>query len=136
VLHDTNVKRAVDDAGEKCPLGFTLKYAAPELVDAYEGNQQVTCAATAADIWALGIIAFELLTKEPAFRVGAADGEVRDALMQRSTLPWEDRVRKPLHAPELAALRPTVLACLARSASKRMSAVDVAKGWRDACATL
>lgn len=123
-------------AGGTCPLGFNLHYAAPEGIKAYEGNEQMSQTNAAVDICALGVIAYELFTQEPVFRKGATDGEARDALMGRSNLPWEDSVCMPLHAPELTAARPTVLACLARSASERMSAADVAKGWRAAAAAL
>jgi serine/threonine protein kinase len=93
-------------------------------------------ATAAVDVWALGVIAYELFTREPVFRPGATDGEARDALMGRSEMPWENTVRRPLHAPELTAVRQTVLACLARSHSERISAADAAKGWRDAVAAV
>lgn len=124
------------DAGEKSTLGFSLKYAAPETISAYESNQQLSCTATAVDIWALGAIAYEIFTQEQVFRPGVSDGEARDALMQRSKLPWEDTVRRPLHAPEFAAVRPTVLACLSRSTSERITAADLVEGWRRAATML
>jgi serine/threonine protein kinase len=104
------------------------------VVKEYEENQQMSHATAAVDVWALGVIAYEMFTWEPVFRAGTTDGEARDALMGRSEMPWENSVRRPLHAPELAAVRRTVLACLARSPSERISAADVAKGWRDATA--
>lgn len=44
----------------------TLAYAAPEVVEALEGGRKVVASA-AQDMWALGVIAFEMLTGSSAF---------------------------------------------------------------------
>ena len=51
------------------PLSFTLAYAAPEAVHAYEARLNTVHAAPALDSWSLGVMAFELLTGLPAFRM-------------------------------------------------------------------
>jgi serine/threonine protein kinase len=53
--------------GEEAPLSFTLVYAAPEVLIAC-GRKETTIMCNAAlDTWALGVMAFELLSGEPAF---------------------------------------------------------------------
>jgi serine/threonine protein kinase len=50
-------------------LSFTLAYSPPEVVLALEHEQELMKATTALDAWALGIMAVELLTRAPAFRI-------------------------------------------------------------------
>ena len=54
--------------GESVALAFTLTYGAPEVVDAFETQQRRVEASPAVDAWALGVMAFELLTGAPAFQ--------------------------------------------------------------------
>ena len=52
---------------ETACLGFTLAYAAPEvIVAAHQGSKSATADA-AVDAWALGVMAFELLTGRPIY---------------------------------------------------------------------
>ena len=53
--------------GETARVGFTLAYAAPETVTAHAAGHSSVIADTATDAWALGVMAFELLTGGPAF---------------------------------------------------------------------
>ena len=55
--------------GAQAPLNFTLTYAAPEVVHALVAGERVIHASPALDAWALGVMAFELLTGAPAFNL-------------------------------------------------------------------
>ena len=55
--------------GSQAPLSFTLAYAAPEVVAAYQRQEQSIEASTSQDAWSLGVLAFELLTGAPAFNM-------------------------------------------------------------------
>ena len=54
--------------GHRAALAFTLTYAAPEVVRAFVAQERHIEAAPAVDAWALGVMAFELLTRAPAFQ--------------------------------------------------------------------
>ena len=53
--------------GEPAPLSFTVQYAPPEVIDAYLANHKSIVATEAMDAWAMGVVAFELLTGTSAF---------------------------------------------------------------------
>ena len=53
--------------GETARLGFTLAYAAPEVVLAADMGSKSVTADSAVDSWALGVMAFELLTGRPIY---------------------------------------------------------------------
>lgn len=56
--------------GTEAPAAVhTLAYAAPETVASFQRGEQCMQAATAADAWAVGVIAFELLYGGPALQV-------------------------------------------------------------------
>jgi serine/threonine protein kinase len=55
--------------GVLAPLSFTLAYAAPEVVRAFEMEAKSIESTPALDAWSLGVMAFELLTGSPAFRL-------------------------------------------------------------------
>ena len=48
-------------------LAFSPRYAAPEVVAAFEAKQPQVKVEPSMDMWALGVMAFELLTDAPAF---------------------------------------------------------------------
>ena len=58
------------------PVSFTLAYAAPEVLRAVELNSPTIQSAPAIDAWSLGVMAFELLTRAPAFRL-VTDGPAK-----------------------------------------------------------
>ncbi len=62
-------KRAADNFAASSTLKGTLRYMAPELLGFVEsGGESDTRNAQAADMWALGEIVFQMLTKEPTFK--------------------------------------------------------------------
>lgn len=62
-------KRAADDLAASSTVKGTLRYMAPELLGFVESSEGSGLRnAQAADMWALGEIAFQMLTKEPTFR--------------------------------------------------------------------
>lgn len=117
------------------PLAFSLKYTAPEVVHALEAGCQSVVVDTAVDIWAVGVIAYELLTGDQDFLAQGFPSEDRkqttlDAIAGRVPLPWEegshgvqDRLVK------LKGMRRTVLSCLDRNPSKRPTAASLQRAW-------
>eukprot|EP00892_Ulva_mutabilis_P012598 jgi/Ulvmu1/9710/UM055_0048.1 len=111
-------------------VSFSLVYAAPETVHAVEAGERTILAHGAVDIWAVGVIAFELLTGERTFPYAAARNDILAAIAGRSPLPWEDG------APRAAALRArmrglkrTVLQCLRRDPAARPTAAELLASW-------
>jgi serine/threonine protein kinase len=62
--------------GAPAPLAYTLAYAAPEVVRAFELGANSIESNPALDAWSLGVMAFELLTGSSAFRL-VTDGRTR-----------------------------------------------------------
>jgi serine/threonine protein kinase len=63
--------------GVCAPLSFTLGYAAPEIAIALaEGHETITSDASM-DAWSVGVIAFELLTGQSAFKMFRRKEDVR-----------------------------------------------------------
>jgi serine/threonine protein kinase len=102
-----------------------LRYSPPEAVadlSLLPHPPQLTTVTSAADIWSIGVIAFELLTHERVFSPDATDEEVIWTL-HGHRLPWETAVQG--HAErcqKLRGLKSAVLACLSRDASRRPTA--------------
>lgn len=117
---------------------YSLHYAAPEVVHAVEAGSRTIYVDAAVDMWAIGVIAFELLTSTRIFPVHVfedCEGEqrARDALMGRTPLPWEGQgasVEGKL--VQLRGLRRGVMRCLDRKASARPSAEELLSSWEHA----
>lgn len=77
-------------------------------------------------MWALGVVAFELLTNQRAFPTGTSAQSIRDALGGLTPLPWEDGADGVEQSREkLRGLRRVVLACLSRNPAGRPAAKNV-----------
>ena len=99
--------------GERAGIGFTLSFAAPEVIAAHRAQQQRGAAqhdgiiATEAnDAWSMGILAIEVFTGKPAFGIFHDKQMVRassDTLQFRLTLePYMCSIdNEPLHRPAL-----------------------------------
>jgi serine/threonine protein kinase len=75
--------------GAPAPLSFTLAYAAPEVLHAVETGMKTIESTPALDAWSLGVMAFELLTGSPAFKL-VTDGRARVcfSIVASSLLSW------------------------------------------------
>lgn len=79
--------------GTHAPLRFRLPYSPPETARAYAAGETAAAAAASEDAWALGVVAFELLTGRPAF-VPPQDG--LDQVRMRSCCTARARACMPV----------------------------------------
>lgn len=120
------------------PLMLSMAYAAPEAVNALRRGDSTIRATEALDIWAVGVMAFELLTDTAVFppftpkahvlrvAAGAAAGGGPDAPLY----PWEgDGEAATTARSRLKRLEPSIMRCLARRAEERPTAAEVLREW-------
>eukprot|EP00892_Ulva_mutabilis_P012610 jgi/Ulvmu1/9721/UM055_0060.1 len=107
-------------AGEAARTGFTLLYAAPEVIAVAKADEAMMTADAAVDAWALGVMAFELLTGRPAFNMFFLDPEeVERQLRGDAELPWEgERLTQDMRR-RLGSLKDAVLGMLCREPAAR-----------------
>jgi serine/threonine protein kinase len=110
-------------AGHTARLTFSLAYSPPEMIAAVEAGAVTVTADAAADMWAIGVIAYELALLHPAFTplLWPRDA-VQDAAAGRRPFPWEVAVGSFAHIPELRALGRDIRACLSRTPEHRPTA--------------
>jgi serine/threonine protein kinase len=116
-------------AGETCPLSFSIRYAAPEVAAAFERGENTIVADPAADMWALGVIAYELITNSPVFGVSENRESALHKIIGRGSLPWEHPDPEVNKLSKLRRLRGTILACLSRDASQRPASHELLNAW-------
>lgn len=122
-------------AGSTARLSFSLNYTAPEVVHALEAGCATVLVDASVDMWAVGVIAFELLTGEKAFPAcvwpGAQSRQpIQDAIAGRSPLPWEEGGETAKRRMvKLRGMQRTVMLCLERDPSKRPSAEALGDAW-------
>ena len=80
-------------------------------------------------MWALGVIAFELLTRRRTFPYGTQREEIFDRIAGRAALPWECPAGAPYRAAALRGLRRSVMLCLSRDPNMRPSAERLLVAW-------
>jgi serine/threonine protein kinase len=125
--HSINVAIA---AGEPAALAFSLTYAAPELVDAAQRGDATIAASSAVDVWALGAIAFELLTGAPIFPRGSSRSAMVRAATGQDPLPWEQGDEEATRRLQgLGLLKRSVLSCLARDPALRPTSTELLASW-------
>jgi serine/threonine protein kinase len=107
---------------------MTVPYAAPELAAAREAGARSVRADPAADVWALGVIGYELLSGTRAFPPAVADAEVLASLAGRAPLPWEG-LPPDARLMRRRRLGRCVLCCLERDAAKRPTIDEVVGMW-------
>eukprot|EP00892_Ulva_mutabilis_P002164 jgi/Ulvmu1/11949/UM082_0028.1 len=104
---------------------YTLDYVPPEVLAAAEARDPTIVAEPSQDAWALGVVAFELLTGEKAFD-SATNGEaaVKAQLLGQAPLPWEgDRLCAETRH-KLGIFCSAVLGLLRREPAKRDAMQD------------
>jgi serine/threonine protein kinase len=111
--------------GTTATLSFSLSYAPPETLRTLQVGARTTTSDPAVDMWALGVIAYELLTRRRAFASDIATDEIKARILGHSPLPWETSDLRKRDVPELRMLKRTVLACLDRDQSRRPTATQV-----------
>ena len=110
------------------PLEIATQWTPPEVQKARDRKHESVVADPSTDIWAFGIMGYELLTGKTAFPPGLPRGTIRRMLHGKAPLPWEANA----HSSELSAeltdneLKGIVLSCLARKPAVRPSAAALA----------
>ena len=119
-----NLKQGCRCAGDDAPLALSVGYAPPEVIFAYSVGLESMRVNTAADMWSVGVIAYELMTARPAFPAHMAKDDVIAALLGKQPLPWEAADAATLR--KLLRLKGAILQCLTRNPADRPSAADFA----------
>jgi serine/threonine protein kinase len=116
-------------AGTERKLSFSPLYAAPEIFQSLEAGARTMTADSATDIWALGVMAFELLAKTSAFPDDCAWDDLTAMLLSNAPLPWEEGGAKHGAMKELRGLQMTVEKCLERNPRDRPTATELISAW-------
>jgi serine/threonine protein kinase len=117
---------APHSAGTRTGLTFSLNYAGPELLAAHANGRKTIDVDPSADIWSLGVVAYELLSLKRLFSPGTPEFEIRHMITGQLPLPWE--AADPRH---LRTLKYSVLQCLSRVPDERPTAAGVVAAWRN-----
>jgi serine/threonine protein kinase len=116
-------------AGKVSNISYSLAYTPPEVVLCLEASQKSMLASEAVDMWALGVIAYELLCSSQTFPYGTKREVIFDQISGRSLLPWEDPRTADHRAVMLRGLRRSVMMCLNRDPEMRPSAERLLMSW-------
>ena len=86
-------------AGEEAPLGFSLYYAPPEVVQAYDEGRKTTMSAAAGDVWALGVRrreapAMRALMPRPMHRLFTTHLRAPAVILTAVCNPWRVHCRR------------------------------------------
>lgn len=104
------------------PFTYTLGYAAPELIKSEVEGAASAALHTSADMWAFGVIAYEVMTGLPFFGSGTPDDTVYTMLAGRWTLPTEKREGGSLEGIDEPQARRLLAHLLKRDPAARWSA--------------
>eukprot|EP00892_Ulva_mutabilis_P002495 jgi/Ulvmu1/12246/UM086_0037.1 len=119
--------------GAAVGLSYSLAYAPPEVVNAIEAAAPTLVASAKVDMWALGVIAYELLTQHHPFPPKATRASVRAQIAGRDKLPWEreDDPQRARDMDMLRGLKRSVMLCLDRDPEKRPTAEKLLWRWNN-----
>lgn len=106
-----------------------VRYAAPEVVAEMGREPQAAPVLAAPDVWAVGCIAWELLTGAPVFAPGTSVQDVQAAFSAPESLPWQRRDTRETHVPRLRILQRSVLACLQLDPAARPASRELLGAW-------
>jgi serine/threonine protein kinase len=100
------------------------------VVTAYRAGHRTIVADPAADMWALGVIAYEMLTKQRAFGPQASAEEMIARTAGEAPLPWEDpSPAAQAKLRDLRGLKRAVMQCLDRNPAQRPRSEHVLQSW-------
>jgi serine/threonine protein kinase len=116
------------DGGHFIPAGtlaqlrdVSLDFAPPEVVRALQAGKFQMKVEPSSDVWALGMVAYELLTRSRAFPSGMDQDEICDQITGKAPLPWEAEATKRDKLNKLKQLKPSVLRCGGAAAARASS---------------
>ena len=118
-------------AGSVAPFTCTVSYAAPETVLSLLRGERTVIVDASVDAWALGVMAYELLTRSRVFPPGTRQ-LVEETMLGQHPLPWEDTA-DPEHGANIRRLgwmKEGVLSMLKRNPENRAKLHVVLKSWR------
>ena len=107
----------------------SLDFAPPEVVRALQAGKFQMKVEPSVDVWALGMVAYELLTRSRAFPSGMDQDEICDQITGKAPLPWENDLTKREKLSKLKQLKPSVLRCLSRDPLERPTVEQLHAAW-------
>jgi serine/threonine protein kinase len=111
-------------------MSLSPGYAPPEIVHAFRAGQRSVHTDASTDMWALGVIAFEMLTKQRLFGKLASADDMMARTIGTAPLPWEDSAPEAqAKLRDLRGLKRAVLQCLDRNPAARPSSVQLLQSW-------
>jgi Protein tyrosine and serine/threonine kinase len=127
-VHGSTCMNASAGADSPAPLSISTRWSSPEIQKARDRKQETMEASTASDVWAFGVMGYELLTEKTAFAPGMPKGTIRRMLIGRAPLPWEDHSNSSDLTDDISdnELKGIVLSCLARKPEIRPTAEALA----------
>ena len=102
---------------------------APEDVQTDAQGLRHAKAATTADMWGVGVLAWELLTQQRLFSNETEQRDIVATPLGSAPLPWEQKEQAALLLPRLHALRRSVLRCLSRDPAERPASRELLGHW-------
>ncbi len=127
-LQEDNTWRVIDygctvHEGDEVEPAFTLRFCPPELADAHANHERIV-AHRSADVWAVGVIAFEMITGELLFPLGSSSNDIKAILSGSRPFPHEEN---PAVWAKMGRLRKVVQAMLSRDPAQRPTIPDISK---------